>query len=221
MSDIQKAIQSLKNSIPQEVALIAVSKTKPIEDLKDAYQGGQRIFGENRVAEMIEKSEKLPSDIEWHFIGHLQRKKVKSLLPHASLIHAVDSLKLLEEINKRAEQIEKVQPVLIQVHIAEESAKYGFSPDELESVFEKIQGNYEAVQIKGLMGMATFTDDKAKIRAEFKVLKNAFDLIKDKFYAEDDGFSEISMGMSGDYEIAIKEGSTMVRIGSSIFGKRN
>jgi len=202
--------------------LVAVSKTKPVSAIEELYAQGQRIFGENRVAEMIEKCDSLHDDIQWHMIGHLQTKKVKHIIPFVSLIHAVDTIKLIEEINKRAAQHERKVDVLLQFHIAEEESKYGLSPEEAKKILDDNDfAPFSNVNIVGVMGMATFTEDKDQVRSEFKKLKSIFDEIKTEYFAEDDSFKEISMGMSGDYEIALEEGSTMVRIGSLLFGARD
>lgn len=202
--------------------LVAVSKTKPVSVIEEAYEAGQRIFGENRALELEEKHAKLPKDIEWHMIGHLQTNKVKYIAPFVSLIHAVDSPRLLKEIQKQAAKNDRVIPCLLQLHIAQESAKYGFDEEELIH-FLKNEFSAEAfpnVEIHGLMGMATFTDNEDQVRAEFKSLADTFSKIKSENLLSDT-FSELSMGMSGDYKIAIEEGSTMVRIGSAIFGSRS
>ncbi|PIB23837.1 YggS family pyridoxal phosphate enzyme [Maribacter sp. 4U21] len=215
---IEKKIVALKESIPAHVTLVAVSKTKPNEDLQEAYDAGQRIFGENKVQEMTRKWEKLPKDIQWHMIGHVQRNKVKYMASFVSLIHGVDSFKLLKEINKQGKKNHKKIPCLLQIHIAEEDTKFGFDEKELlELVQDKAFLELDHVEIKGLMGMATFTDDKNQIRREFKSLNTLFQGLKTTL----DGLEILSMGMSGDYQIAIEEGSTMVRIGSSIFGARD
>ncbi|TLP81292.1 YggS family pyridoxal phosphate-dependent enzyme [Maribacter sp. ACAM166] len=215
---IKEDLTSILDTLPKTVTLVAVSKTKPISDLQQAYDEGQRIFGENRVQEMTEKWEKMPKDIEWHMIGHLQRNKVKYMAEYVSLVHGVDSPRLLKEINKQAEKCDRTISCLLQVHIAEEDTKFGFDEKELVDLVENEQfKGYTHVKIKGLMGMATFTDDMNQVRREFKSLKSLFDKLKNKYK----DFSILSMGMSGDYTIAIEEGSTMVRIGSSIFGSRN
>lgn len=215
---IEKKIVALKESIPAHVTLVAVSKTKPNEDLQEAYDAGQRIFGENKVQEMTRKWEELPKDIQWHMIGHVQRNKVKYMASFVSLIHGVDSFKLLKEINKQGKKNDRKIPCLLQIHIAEEDTKFGFDEKELlELVQDKAFLELDHVEIKGLMGMATFTDDKNQIRREFKSLNTLFQRLKTNL----DGLEILSMGMSGDYQIAIEEGSTMVRIGSSIFGARN
>ncbi len=215
---IEKKIVALKKSIPVHVTLVAVSKTKPNEDLQEAYDAGQRIFGENKVQEMTRKWEELPKDIQWHMIGHVQRNKVKYMASFVSLIHGVDSFKLLKEINKQGKKNHRKIPCLLQIHIAEEDTKFGFDEKELlELVQDKAFLELDHVEIKGLMGMATFTDDKNQIRREFKSLNTLFQRLKTNL----DELEILSMGMSGDYQIAIEEGSTMVRIGSSIFGARN
>ncbi|MDX1328632.1 MAG: YggS family pyridoxal phosphate-dependent enzyme [Arenibacter sp.] len=215
---IKSNLIKIKESLPAHVTLVAVTKTKSVADIQEAYDAGHRIFGENKVQEMTEKWESLPKDIEWHMIGHLQRNKVKYMAPFVSLVHGVDSLRLLKEINKRAKQNDRVIPCLLQVHIAEESSKFGFDENELIDLISS--GNLESlehIEIKGLMGMATFTEDTQQISKEFRTLKKLFD--RAKTYLPN--LKEISMGMSGDYKIAIEEGSTMVRLGSSIFGARN
>ena len=202
--------------------LVAVSKTKPISMIQEAYMAGQRVFGENRALELEEKQKGLPKDIEWHMIGHLQTNKVKFIAPFVTLIHAVDSPRLLKEIQKQGKKNERIIPCLLQVHIAEESAKYGFDKEELLDFLQQqySQETYPNVEIKGLMGMATFTDNESQIRSEFRSLANTFRNIKSENLLSE-GFKELSMGMSGDYKIAIEEGSTMVRIGSAIFGIRS
>lgn len=219
---IQENLKSILNSLDGKAKLVAVSKTKPEEDISEAYQAGQRIFGENKAQELQRKAEHLPKDIEWHMIGHLQRNKVKYIAPHVSLIHSVDSLRLLEEINKRAQQNGRTIQVLLQIHIAKESSKFGFDESEVEELLAnpKLE-DLKNIQIVGLMGMATNTDNISTIENEFTSLKQLFDKIKGSHFKADNAFEEISMGMSNDYELAIKNGSTMVRIGSSIFGARN
>lgn len=219
--DIVENISKIQTELKQ-AKLIAVSKTKPNEMLEAAYAGGQRAFGENKVQEMTDKAESLPKDIEWHMIGHLQRNKVKYIVPFVHLIHGVDSPRLLKEINKQGKKIERVIPVLLQMHIAEEDSKFGLDQQELEELLSsEAFKEMENVEVQGLMGMATFTDDTEKIRREFKALKKTFDYVKEKYNDEKLNMHELSMGMSGDYQIAIEEGSTMVRIGSAIFGSRN
>ena len=211
--NIKDNITNILLDLDEKVKLVAVSKTKPTNYIFEAYQAGQRIFGENKVQELIEKSTNLPDDIQWHMIGHLQTNKVKYIAPFVSLIHSVDSKKLLIEIDKRAKQHERVIHCLLQIHIAQESSKFGLSENEALELLEMKLAN---VSIDGLMGMATFTENKQQIRSEFKSLKNTFEKAKRKFHK----LSILSMGMSGDYDIAIEEGSNMIRIGSSIFGGR-
>lgn len=203
------------------VTLVAVSKTKPIEAIQQMYDQGQHVFGENRVQELEEKYVALPKDIQWHLIGHLQKNKVKYIAPFVSMIHSVDSLELLEIINKEAVKADRIISVLLQFYIAKEDTKFGLSEAEgfalLDQLLEKPLTN---IKICGVMGMASFSDDKALVRSEFQNLKNIFNHLKNKYFAVDDAFKEVSMGMSGDYELAIEEGSTMVRIGSALFGSR-
>lgn len=217
---ISENLLKIKQSLQKNITLVAVSKTKPEEAILEAYREGHKVFGENKVQELVDKHANLPQDIEWHFIGHLQTNKVKYIAPFVHLIHAVDSLKLLKEINKQGAKNERLIQCLLQFHIANEKAKFGLSKEE---AFELLQSSeykaLEHVKIVGVMGMATYTDDEDQIRAEFANLKAYFGTIKEKFINKDD-FSEISMGMSADYKIAIKEGSTMIRLGSSIFGIR-
>tara|TARA_Y100000385_G_C12950705_1_gene575339 strand:+ start:230 stop:868 length:639 start_codon:yes stop_codon:yes gene_type:complete len=210
---VKNNILHLQKHLADNVHLVAVSKTKPNELIIEAYGAGQRIFGENKVQELVEKEESLPKDIEWHMIGHLQTNKVKYIAPFVSLIHAVDSKKLIKEINKRAKQNNRVIPCLLQVHIAQEESKFGLDKD---GVIEILKTDFPNVSIVGLMGMATYTDNKNQVRKEFKYLKDSYDELKES----QPNFSILSMGMSGDYSIAIEEGSNMVRIGSSIFGER-
>ena len=209
----------LKN---KRVTLVSVSKTKPVEDIEALYALGQRDFGENYVQELVEKQAILPADIRWHFIGHLQSNKVKYIAPFVYMIHGVDSLKLLQTINRQAAMHNRKIRCLLQVHIAVEETKFGLDKTELMNLLNEISGEHtlENVQVCGLMGMASFSDDLQKVRGEFRVLKQLFDEVKEKFFYHDDLFEELSMGMSGDYEIAIEEGSTMVRIGSLLFGAR-
>jgi pyridoxal phosphate enzyme (YggS family) len=222
MSSISKNLKKIKEQLPEGVTLVAVSKTKPAEMILEAYNCGQRIFGENKVQELVEKEEKLPKDIEWHMIGHLQRNKVKYIAPFVSLIHGVDSLRLLQTINKEADKNERAISCLLQIHIASEETKFGLDKKELFDLLRNEDfRTFQNVKIKGLMGMATFSDDQSKVASEFRILKNLFFETKNEFFKDDEDFSVISMGMSGDYEIAVDEGSTMVRIGSSIFGERS
>ncbi|WP_420399967.1 YggS family pyridoxal phosphate-dependent enzyme [Flagellimonas sp.] len=215
---IKENLKNINDSLPKEVTLVAVSKTKPIETILEAYEAGQRVFGENKIQEMAQKWEQLPKDIEWHMIGHVQRNKVKHMADFVSMIHGVDSLRLLVEIDKQAKKHNRVIPCLLQMHIAEESTKFGLDEQELhEIISSETFAQLEHVQIKGLMGMATFTDDQSQIRKEFAQLKSIYDKVQGQLPS----ISVLSMGMSGDYSIALEEGSTMVRIGSSIFGARN
>ena len=210
--EIEKNLSILKNSIPYNIDIVAVSKTKPINDLKEAYHAGQKIFGENKVQEMVSKFEQLPKDILWHMVGHLQTNKVKYIASFVNTIHSVDSHKLLKEIQKQAFKHNRKIKCLIQIRIANEETKFGIEPSELEEIlnFSKTLPN---VKISGLMGMASFTEDKNQIRNEFRSLSN--------LYNSYNNLRVLSMGMSGDYQIGIEEGSTMVRIGSKIFGNRN
>ncbi|TDT45453.1 hypothetical protein CLV90_2541 [Maribacter spongiicola] len=215
---IKENLLVIKKNIPDTVTLVAVSKTKPMTYIQEAYDEGQRVFGENRVQEMTEKWENMAKDIEWHMIGHLQRNKVKYMAEYVSLVHGVDSPRLLSEINKQAEKHNRVISCLLQVHIAEEDTKFGFNEEELlDLVANEEFKAFKNVKIVGLMGMATFTDDMDQVRREFANLKLLFNKLKNNYT----DFATLSMGMSGDYQIAIEEGSTMVRIGSSIFGSRN
>lgn len=215
---IKDNLENIQNTIPEHVTLIAVSKTKPQSDILEAYEAGHRHFGENKVQEMVDKFDDLPKDIKWHMIGHLQRNKVKYMAHFVHLIHGVDSLKTLKEINKQAEKHDRVIQCLLQAKIAEEDTKFGLSFNDIETILsgEEIS-NFNNIAIVGLMGMATFTEDESQIEREFSSLKNAFDGLQKKYAS----LEILSMGMSGDYKIAIEKGSTMVRIGSSIFGKRN
>jgi PLP dependent protein len=215
---IQENLKELLKYIPAGCTLIAVSKTQPLEKIKEAYDCGQRVFGENRAQEMAAKYDALPKDIAWHMIGHLQTNKVKYIAPFVGLIHSVDSLKLLEEINRQATKVSRVIPCLLQVHIAAEETKFGFSPEEVLEVFTKgTWKDLKNVQITGLMGMATFTDDGEQIRREFRTLKKLFDEVRALVPG---AVKDLSMGMSNDYRIALDEGSTMVRVGTAIFGSR-
>ena len=220
MSIIQN-LQEIRNHVPEHVKLVCVSKFHPESAILEAYKAGERIFGESRVQELTDKQPNLPEDIQWHFIGHLQTNKIKYIVPFVSLIHGVDSLKVLKEIDKQAEKAGRVVSCLLQVHIADEETKFGFSADELKEMLESEEfKQIKHVEIDGLMGMATLTDDTDKIRQEFRSLKVFHDEIKQTYFSEIESFRELSMGMSDDYRIAIDEGSTMIRIGTSIFGKR-
>ena len=218
---IKNNLLNIKATLPEHVTLVAVSKTKPVSDLMEAYEAGQRIFGENKIQEMAEKWEQMPKDIQWHMIGHVQTNKVKFMAPFVSLIHGVDSLKLLQEINKQALKNNRIIDCLLQIYIAEEETKFGLDEEELASLLSSSEF-YEIknIRIVGLMGMATFTDNKDQIKKEFLHLKSIFEKTK-KLKTENCQLETISMGMSGDYQLAIECGSTMVRIGSSIFGGRN
>ncbi len=218
---IAEKLIEIKNTLPKEVTLVAVSKTKPNEAILEAYQAGQRIFGENKVQEVCEKQESLAKDIKWHLIGHLQTNKVKFIAPFVSLIHAVDSMKLLIEINKEAVKNNRIIDCLLQFYIAEEETKFGLSLEEATTILkDEIFLNLKNINIVGVMGMASFTDNKDQIKTEFRTLKNYFEILKSNHFKFNAEFKEISMGMSGDYQLAIEEGSTMVRVGSSIFGGR-
>lgn len=231
---ISNNLTQIKSQLPNHVTLVAVSKTKPVADLMEAYNAGQRIFGENKIQEMTDKWEQMPKDIEWHMIGHVQTNKVKYMAPYVSLIHGVDSLKLLQEINKQAAKNNRVIDCLLQVYIAEEESKFGLDELELEEILNKIldsarndNNEFKNIRIVGLMGMATFTENQNQIEKEFKHLKTIFDTIAsrtdtiNRVSPENIDIKILSMGMSGDYQLAISCGSTMVRIGSSIFGSRN
>lgn len=216
--EIIKKLQALKNTLPKTVKLVAVSKTKPAAAIKAAYDEGQRDFGENKVQELTEKHADLPKDIRWHMIGHLQTNKVKYIVDFVHLIHSVDRLKLLKTIQKEAKKAQKTVPILLQVKIAKEDTKFGFEIAELEEILTAdFTSKFPNIQVKGLMGMATLTDNKATIAEEFNMLKVLFDRYKTIF----SNLDTLSMGMTGDYEIAIKEGSNLIRVGSAIFGERN
>jgi len=216
MSHIQDQIKFYTAQFPSHVKLVAVSKTKPVEDLQEAYTCGQRIFGENYVQELVDKQALLPTDIEWHFIGNLQSNKVKYIAPFVALIHGVNSISTLKEIDKQAKKLNKQIEILLQLHVATEESKFGFSEEEvLEIALQKEL--YSNVNFRGVMGMASFTEDQELIRKEFQEVNRIFSLLKIHF---GESFNEISMGMSGDWEIAVEEGSTLVRIGSAIFGSR-
>jgi pyridoxal phosphate enzyme (YggS family) len=217
---IQQNLTEIKSSLPPHVTLVAVSKTKPVADLTEAYHAGQRIFGENKIQEMTEKWEQMPKDIQWQMIGHVQSNKVKYMIPYVDLIHGVDSLKLLKEINRLAAKWKRTVDCLLQIHIAEEDTKFGLDEKELDEILNSEEfKTYENIRIVGLMGMATFTENQEQIKREFLHLKSIF--YKHKQLATDNcQLTTLSMGMSGDYQLAIECGSTMVRIGSSIFGSR-
>ncbi|MBR3897354.1 MAG: YggS family pyridoxal phosphate-dependent enzyme [Bacteroidaceae bacterium] len=218
---IQNNIREVLTTLPDGVRLVAVSKFHPVEALQEAYDAGQRIFGESKVQEMTAKHEQLPTDIEWHFIGHLQTNKVKYIAPYVRLIHGVDSYKLLLEINRQGQRAGRIIPCLLQLHVAQEETKFGFSPEECHQMLT--EGEWRTlpyVSIRGLMGMASNTDDMAQVRQEFATLGKFFSQVKEEFFSGKSEFCELSMGMSDDYPIAIEEGSTLVRVGSRIFGSR-
>lgn len=220
--NIAENLKKIKSTLPKSICLVAVSKTKPNEDILEAYHAGHRHFGENKAQELINKHPELPKDINWHFIGHLQTNKVKYIVPFVYMIEAVDSLKLFKEINKQALKHSRIINCLLQFHIAEESSKFGFDLEEAKEILiSEDFKELENIQIAGVMGMATYTDEIDQVRREFKTLKRIFDQLKESHFKNDDRFKEISMGMSGDYEVAIEEGSTIVRVGSAIFGLRN
>jgi PLP dependent protein len=219
---IQSNLKNIQSSIPENVTLVAVSKTKPVSDLIQAYEAGQRIFGENKIQEMTDKWEQMPKDIQWHMIGHVQTNKVKFMAPFVSMIHGVDSLKLLQEINKQAQKNNRVIDCLLQMHIAEEETKFGLDEKELDEILDFVQNNADNlknIRIVGLMGMATFTDSQEQIKKEFTYLKSIFDKLQ-KLNTNNCKLTTLSMGMSGDYQLAIACGSNMIRVGSSIFGSR-
>jgi pyridoxal phosphate enzyme (YggS family) len=222
MGRISENLSEINQHIPQGVQLVAVSKTKPISDIEEAYNVGQRVFGENKVQELEDKFRALPKDIEWHLIGHLQSNKVKYIAPFVAMIHAVDSEQLLRIIDKEGAKNNRIIDCLIQIHIAQEDTKFGFSEKEAVDFFQSNNWKqYNQVRIRGLMGMATFTENTQQIRTEFKNLKTLFDKIKSTSMHDFDSFDQLSMGMSGDYQIGIEEGSTLVRVGSAIFGDRH
>lgn len=218
---IAENIISLRKEVPAHVKIIAVTKTKPVQDILEAYNAGQRAFGENRVQELLAKQPQLPSDIEWHLIGHLQTNKVKAIVPFVHMIHSVDSLILLAEINKEALKVNRVIDCLLQIRIAKEETKYGMSFDDALNLLALNEfRKFTNVRLKGLMGIATFTDNAEIVRQEFDNLGLCFRTIKDRFFSNDPDFKEISMGMSGDFRIGIQAGSTMIRVGTLIFGER-
>lgn len=219
---IKDNLETVRESIPSGILLVAVSKTKPVADLQEAYDAGQRVFGENHALEMRDKHEVLPNDIDWHFIGHLQTNKIKYIIPFVRLIHSIDTFNLLQAVNKEAVKHDRVVDCLLQFHVAEEETKFGLSLEEAEEIlnsdaFKELKN----VRICGVMGMATNTDNQVQIRKEFHHLKEIFSTLKSKYFTDCEYFKEISMGMSHDYQLAIEEGSTMVRVGSRIFGERN
>ena len=220
--EIKENLNRIKATLPAGVTLVAVSKTHPAEMLKEAYDAGQRIFGENKVQEMTAKSQVLPTDIQWHFIGHVQSNKIKLMAPYVSVIQGVDNYDKLAEIDRQAARFNRHITCLLQLHIATEETKFGFSADECTAMLDEGKWNeLKNITIGGVMGMASNTDDEAQVRSEFSRLKKLFDTYKEKYFSDSPDFKTISAGMSSDYELAIEEGSNMVRIGSSIFGERN
>jgi len=221
MTQIASNIRSLKQQIPPSVKLVAVSKTKPVSDILEAYNTGHRHFGENRMQELLQKKDLLPQDIEWHLIGHLQTNKVKLVVPFISMIQSVDSYKLLKLVNSEALAVNRTIDCLLQIHIAEEETKYGFSMTEIHEMFgfEDFR-KLNSIRICGVMGIATFTDDTDMIQKEFRYLTSCFNELRMEYFKDNGDFKEISMGMSGDFKIAVSEGSTIIRIGSLIFGER-
>lgn len=221
--NIEAFQQIIRELQPFHAHLVAVSKTKPAEDILELYQEGQKTFGENYVQELVEKQAGLPKGIEWHFIGHLQRNKVKYIAPFISMIQSVDSLKLLKEINKQAKNADRIIDCLLQVHIAEEETKFGLDENELIRLLEEVMADsdsYSHIRIRGLMGMATFTKEEKLVREEFQFMKSLFEQVKEKYVVHLQHFTELSLGMSADYKLALEEGSTLVRIGSLLFGQR-
>lgn len=218
---VKSHIDALREKVPARVKIVAVSKFHPADELLEAYSAGQRVFGESRVQELVPKQAELPKDIEWHFIGGLQRNKVREIVPFVHLIHSLDSERLMREIDKRAAAVNRKVLCLIQLHVADEETKSGFTPDECRQFLAA--GSWREckhVQLAGVMGMATYTDDTEQIRGEFRQIKSLFDEFKQTYFADDEQFKEVSMGMSGDYGIAVEEGSTMIRVGTLIFGER-
>jgi pyridoxal phosphate enzyme (YggS family) len=219
---IKNNIKAITGELSGFCQLIAVSKTQPIERLQEAYDAGQRIFGENKAQELASKYAALPKDIEWHMIGHLQTNKVKYIAPFVALIHSIDSIKLLEEVDKQAKKANRKISCLLQVHIAKEETKFGFDVDEVKELLSSdVLKNFSHIEIKGLMGMATFTENQQQIRSEFALINNLFKTLKNKILPDNVEMKELSIGMSSDYKIAIEEGSTFVRVGTAIFGSRN
>ena len=219
---VKENLEKIRKTVPEGVVLVAVSKTKPVEDVQEAYDAGQRVFGENHALEMRDKHEVLPKDIDWHFIGHLQTNKIKYIISYVKLIHSIDTFNLLQAVNKEAVKHNVVVDCLLQFHIAEEETKFGLDIDEANEILQSDEyKSMKNVRICGVMGMATNTDDMVQVRKEFKHLKEIFNTLKSKYFADCEWFKEISMGMSHDYPIAIEEGSTMVRVGSKIFGERH
>ena len=218
---IAENIASIRAALPAGVKLVAVSKLKPVEDIMEAYRAGQRAFGENYATELRDKHAALPGDVEWHFIGHLQGKQLKYYMPFVTLIHGVDSVDHLLEVERAAAKAERVVDVLLQVHVAREETKFGFAPEELASDFHPLASDLPHVRIRGVMGMASHTDDTERVRADFRAVRSLFDSLKRAAFGDAPWFDTVSMGMSHDWRIAVDEGSTLVRIGSSIFGARD
>lgn len=219
---IKENLTSIKATLPDGVTLIAISKTKPVSDVQEAYDAGQRVFGENHALEMRDKHEALPKDIQWHFVGHLQTNKIKYIVPFVTLIHSIDSSRLLEAVNAGGAKCDRVVDCLLQFHIASETTKFGLDMDEAKALLDSDTfKNMHNIRICGVMGMATFTDDEVEIHKEFKNLHSIYETLKQEYFHQTPYFKEISMGMSDDYPIAIEEGSTMIRLGSKIFGARN
>ncbi|HBI80921.1 MAG TPA: YggS family pyridoxal phosphate-dependent enzyme [Bacteroidales bacterium] len=220
--NIPEQIEAIKRELPPHVKLVAVTKTHPVDTIMQAYSTGHKIFGENKVQDLVSKYDLMPKDVEWHLIGHLQTNKVKYIAPFVSLIHSVDSLKLLSVIDKEAQKCNRIIDCLLQVYIASEETKFGLSADELHELLQSPElEQLQNVRVCGLMGMATFTDNMQQVRMEFRFLKNLFDEVKLRYFSAKPWFKDLSMGMSNDYRIAVEEGSTMVRIGSNIFGHRS
>jgi len=220
-SNIGERLQQIKSNLPETVRLVAVSKFHPVEAIQEAYAAGQRLFGESRAQELVPKQESLPHDIEWHFIGHLQENKVRQIAPFVSLIHSVDSLKLLREIDKQGAKCGRVIPCLLEIFVAQEETKYGFTIQECEELLQSdALKELSNVEIRGIMGMASLTEDEQQIRGEFRTLRAFFEKLQSEVTLPNVRITELSMGMSHDYTIAVEEGSTMVRIGTTIFGER-
>ena len=221
MINVKENIRKLQDSLPKGVCLVAVSKFHPVELLREAYDAGQRIFGESRAQELLQKVGQMPDDVKWHFIGHLQTNKVRAIVPYVAMIHSIDSEKLLRVVDSEAERAGRVVDVLLQLHVAQEETKYGMTADECVAMVESgVLAELTHVRVCGVMGMATNTDDENEIRAEFRKIKQVFDLLHEGCLHDSDCFREISVGMSDDYQIAVEEGSTLVRVGHSIFGER-